>query len=71
MTHIFQQPQELSDEQLNKLNTKRLLALYKSVRDKSYGFDPEEHSQEEINWIKYSEKLKTLLDKREHVSRIK
>jgi len=58
--------QELNDTQLEKLSTKRLLALFKSVREKSGGeFNPEDG----IDYQLYMGRIKEHLDMREHLPR--
>ncbi len=73
-------------EELDKLETKRLLAFYKAERNRFYkgGFicncgcgeflwetksetTPHEIRQNYFDWKKYLEKIKALLDIREHI----
>ena len=57
----------LNEETLNKLTTARLLALYKSTR-KSVDVKGNHHRDDHLKMVEYKEKIKTLLDTREHVA---
>ena len=63
---------QLTIKQLNKLNTKRLKALYKSVRksfyhaefDNNMGYTSDENLKIESE---YKDLVKSVLDQREHI----
>ena len=58
----------LSDEQLNKLTTQRLLALYKSVRKnikEFYNWDESDIARA----IDYNKKIKIILNTRPHLEK--
>lgn len=64
----------LSDETLNKMRTSNLLRLYHSVRNQTVRYLPHWMEYEDLDEreklnLKYCDKLKALLDTREHVSR--
>lgn len=60
----------MTNEQIKKISTKRLLNIFRQLRDTIRGRDPERNwDQEDYEEDELFEKIKNELDTREHITR--